>query len=72
MDHYTVKMPEHISAEEQAHADAVERDIMSKRHVIEEDEAILALDDGHMMRRERRTEEQLYGTAVPDGMRADE
>ena len=57
----------------QAHADAVERDVMSnRRHVIEEDDAILALDDGHMMRRERRTEEQLYGTAVPDGQRADE
>ena len=40
--------------------------------MIEEDEAILEVDDGRNMRRERRTEEQLFGTALPDGMRADE
>jgi len=73
MDLYTVKMPDHVSAEVRAHADQVERDILSQRHAIEEDDAILTLDDGRsLMRLERRTEEQLYGTAVPDGLRADE
>ena len=72
MDLYSVKMPGKVAPEVQAHADQVERDIMGKRHMIEEDEAILQVDDGRNMRRERRTEEQLFGTALPDGMRADE
>ena len=82
MDLYTVKMPDYVSPEAQAHANKVEREIMghANNRAQAEDDAILAIDDGaQLARRERKTsseqhqtEEQLYGTAVPKGQRADE
>ena len=67
MDHYSVTMPQTVSAELQARADRVEADINSKQrgkraHSSDKDEESI-IDN---------TEEERYGTAVPQGARADE
>ena len=75
MDIYSVKMPDQVDPELRARANRVEQEIKAQGRDLEE-LAMRATDDDRHLRRERKqaeqTEEQLFGTAVPEGTRADE
>ena len=77
MDFYSVKMPDHVSPQLQAHADQVERDITG--HGCDTEENIINMVDADCeLRREKRvvggvssSEEKLFGTAIQDDEKAD-